>query len=675
MGNTDIQLDPPGTGESQELGGDEMKTAKELIEELNAVDESMTIEAKAGSEVGKSILETVSAFANEPGLGGGYLLLGVERSDRRLFDVGYEAAGVESPEKIQADLASQCASMLSKRVRPEIRVEKVGDAAVVVAHVPEAAPTDKPVFITSMGLPRGAYRRIGPTDHSCTEDDLIVFYEAHRSETYDTTTITDGTLADIDPKVIEEYRRLRAKVNPTAEELTWSDDDLLRAVGGVREENGVVRPTVAGVLLFGTAIALRRCFPMVRIDYIRVPGREWVKDPDHRFDTVEIRAPLIAAIRRATNAILDDLPKSFSLPSGELQSADKPILPVRVIREAVVNAVMHRSYRIQGAPTQIIRYANRLEIRNPGHSLKSLDHLGQPGSDTRNPKIAAVLHEVNIAETKGSGIRVMRELMQESNLLPPAMESSRHPDQFVATFLFHHFLGPEDVAWLGTLTSEKLSDEESRALVFVQEVGAIDNSTYREINKTETLDASSHLRRLRDLKLLEKKGAGSQTYYVPGEAFVLAPRAGDGGQGADSREVGPGSRELEAQSRELEAQSRELEAQSREPEAQRQEPEAQSREPMTPMTIQDLPAPLKAAVAELSKRPLKEAIRGVIKSLCDWRPLTSAQLASLLSRQQDPLIRDHLKPMINDGSLRYTIPAMPNHPHQAYAVSPGDEAD
>ncbi len=633
-----------------------MRTAAELMEELNAVDESATIEAKAGSEVGKSIMETVCAFANEPGLGGGYLLLGIERvqQQEQLFDIGYEATGLSDPEKVQADLASQCASMLSKSVRPEIRVEKVGDASVVVAFIPEAAPTDKPVYIASKGLPKGAFRRIGPADHACTEDDLIVLYEGHRAETYDTTIITDGTPADIDPAAIEEYRTLRAKVNPNAEELSWSDDELLRAFGCVREEGVQCAPTVAGVLLFGTPMALRRCFPMVRVDYIRVPGREWVRDPDHRFDTVEIRAPLITAIRRATNAILDDLPKSFSLPSGEIQSTDEPILPLRVIREAVVNAVMHRSYRIQGAPTQIIRYANRLEIRNPGHSLKAEDQLGQPGSETRNPKIAAVLHEVNIAETKGSGVRVMRELMQRSNLLPPTLDSSRQPDQFVATFLFHHFLGPEDVAWLGGLTAEKLSDEESRALVFVRETGAIDNATYREINAADTLDASTHLRRLRDLKLLEKKGSGSRTYYEPGEAFLPGPRAESGAGEGESHQAG-------AQSRELEGQSREVGTESRDPDAS--------------LTTQDLPQDLQQTVAGLSKRPKEDALRGVIRAICAWRPVTSAQLASLLDRRQDPLVRDHLKPMVEAGSLRYTIPAMPNHPNQAYAALSEEEAE
>ena len=64
----------------------EMKTARELLDELNSLDESARIEAKAGSQVDRSIHETICAFANEPGLDGGYLLLGV-RAQETLFDV------------------------------------------------------------------------------------------------------------------------------------------------------------------------------------------------------------------------------------------------------------------------------------------------------------------------------------------------------------------------------------------------------------------------------------------------------------------------------------------------------------------------------------------------------------------------------------------------------------
>ena len=58
-------------------------TAQELLERLNLLDENERIEAKRADEVGKSLLETVCAFANEPGLGGGWLLLGVTREELR----------------------------------------------------------------------------------------------------------------------------------------------------------------------------------------------------------------------------------------------------------------------------------------------------------------------------------------------------------------------------------------------------------------------------------------------------------------------------------------------------------------------------------------------------------------------------------------------------------------
>tara|TARA_R110002072_G_scaffold185761_3_gene342676 strand:- start:1651 stop:3510 length:1860 start_codon:yes stop_codon:yes gene_type:complete len=619
-----------------------MRSASDLIAELNAVDESSTIEAKECSQVGKSVMETVCAYSNEPGLGGGYLLLGVEEVADGLFDAGYAACGIADPDKVQSDFVSQCASLFNRPIRPEVKVEKLGDKTVIVAFISESSATDKPVYFTKQGLPQGAYRRIGPTDQQCSEDDLITLYSEHQAETYDTTIISDGSFSDIDLDILHEYRALRAKVNPEAVELSWSDEEMLLAFGCLRDDGGSLKPTVAGVLLFGTPFSLRRCFPMMRIDYIRVPGKKWVEDPDHRFDTIEIRSPMITAIRRATAAILDDIPKSFSLPSGGIQSMESPLLPDRVIREAVVNAVMHRSYRLHG-PIQIIRYSNRIEIRNPGHSLKAQEQLGQPGSEPRNPRIAAVLHEVNIAETKGSGIKVMRRLMQESNLTPPTIRSSRQPDEFEVRFLFHHFLSSDDIEWLAGLTDQKLSDEEARALVFVREVGAINNATYREINQAETLDASSHLRRLRDLGLLDKKGSGNRTYYTPGAQFTLIPMDEAG-------------------------------AQSRKPEGQSRKETAQSRKPDASLTTKEMPLGLAQKVGRLSRRPKEQDLREVITSLCAWKAMTSSELAEHLSRERGALLRDHIRPMVVDGLLAYTIPGMPQHPDQAY-ISPSKESE
>lgn len=624
-----------------------MRTAEDLLQELAALDESHRIEAKQARQIDRSVMETVCAFANEPGLGGGYLLLGVVRDVQDLFTNAYRIEGIDNPDKLQSDLASQCASVFNRPVRPRVSVEELNGKTVVVVFVPEAAPSEKPIYLQNLGLPRGAFRRVGPTDQEGTEDDLVALYGGHQLDTLDAAVLADADMGDIDPAALDDYRQLRRAVNPDAEELGWSNDDLLRSLGCAKREDGQVsgqlKPTVAGIVLFGSSMALRRCFPMMRIDYIRVPGRQWVENPDHRFDTLEIRAPLLTAIRRATNTVRDELIQSFSLPEGALAREDEPTLPLRVIREAIVNAVMHRSYRIHGA-IQIIRYANRLEIRNPGHSIKAEEQLGEPGSETRNPRIAAVLHEVNIAETKGSGIRAMRELMLAQDLLPPTFESSRRPDQFVATFLFHHFLGPDDLAWLRNLTNEPISDEESRALVFVRELGAIDNAAYRAINRTDTLNASGHLRRLRDLDLLEMKGAGSRTYYVPGSMFVARSVADPAaGVAANPHHPVPNTHQPLANTHQPPADPHQL--------------------------LATVPEWLRARIPGAGTKPRKETLRALIQDFCAWRALSAREMAALLGgRDQKHLVREFLSPMVQENLLAYTIPAMENHPDQRYTL-------
>ncbi|MDS4032147.1 MAG: ATP-binding protein [Candidatus Contendobacter sp.] len=380
-------------------------------------------------------------------------------------------------------------------------------------------------------------------------------------------------------------------------------------------------------------LALRRCFPMTRVDYIRVPGREWVPDPDRRFDTVELRDPLFRLIRRAQAAVLDDLPKHFGLKEGELQRQDKPVIPLRVIREALVNALMRRSYRSH-SPVQIIRYANRLEIRNPGFSLKSSEHLGEPGSQPRNPKIAAVLDETRFAETKGSGIRVMREGMEQAGLTPPLFESDRAANQFVARYFFHHFLGHEDIAWLARFRDLHLSDEEAKALIMVREAGAIDNATYRDLNKVDALTASGALRRLRDAGLLAQRGRASATYYVPTDKLQVQE------QGLSSN-----------------------------PPALSSNPPALSGDPDDEVRLQllnELPGALAARLGALGQRRPPDEVRQVVLDLCRLRPWRAEELAILLRRNPETVRQNYLRPLLREGRLIMTNPNEPNDPRQAY---------
>ena len=184
-----------------------------------------------------------------------------------------------------------------------------------------------------------------------------------------------------------------------------------------------------------------------------------------------------------------------------------------MIREALANATMHRSYQIH-SPVQIIRYSNRIEVINPGFSLKDMADLGSPGSRLRNPAIAAVLHDLHWAETKGSGIRTMRRLSAEAGLPLPEFNSDRQRNEFKAILLLHHLLTEDDYRWLRELAGNTLTAEEAKVLIYTRETGAVDNTACRDLSGLDTLAASRVLRRLRDKGLLEKQGSGSRTYYT-----------------------------------------------------------------------------------------------------------------------------------------------------------------
>jgi ATP-dependent DNA helicase RecG len=621
-----------------------MRSAAELFAELNAVDESVRIEAKRASEVGKSAMQTVVAFANEPGLDGGYMLLGVDWHVDQKGDTVYRAAGLLDPDKTQRDLASQCATMLSVVLRPEMRVETVAGKAVLVVYVPEVDVTQKPVYLKATGLPSGAYRRIGSSDQRCVDDDLWVLRgESQPLHGPDQAILPDARLDDFDPAAIAAYRRIRASINAQAEELAYGDEDMLEALGMLHRAESGLRPTLAGIVLFGKPLALRRLLPAVRIDYIRVSGTEWVADPENRFQSIDIRKPLMLALPQAEASIIDELPRGFRLPEGQLHSVQEPILPRKVIREALANAAMHRNYQLH-SPTQIIRYSNRLEFRNVGYSLKEPSQLGTPGSRLRNPTIAAVLHDLHLAEAKGTGIRTMRRLAVEAGLPLPEFHSDRQGNEFKLTLFLHNLLTEEDHAWLRDFAGSGLSAEEAKALIYARETDAVDNAACRDFCGLDTLAASLVLRRLRDRGLLLKQGSGSRTYYVLNIKSREIPISSDGNP--------ENSHKLELES------PQELVGISENPHKPEQ-------------TLVGIPDELRQRIRAIGKKPRQSVIRELLCELCALRPYSALELCQILGRSDArELTRSHLKPMREAGTLTLLYPESEKHPHQAYqAVS------
>ena len=677
-----------------------MRTAKKLFAELNSFDENRRIEAKSASAVGKSMMETVCAFANEPGLCGGYLLLGAKRTgiaeDGRPI---YEPENIENTDKIQSDFVAMCNSMFNVRIRPIINVEEYLGKTVIVVKIEELSESQKPAYFAKRGLPEGAFRRIGPSDEKCSEEDMYLFYQS--ADTYDSCIVDDADLDDIDENALNFYRKLRKEVNPDAEELTLNDVDLLRALGAIKKnKQGGYDLTYTGLLVFGKQMSLRRLVPSFRVDYIRISGNQWLADGDNRFEqTIDMRGPLILMVNKACSAVMDDLPKGFELKKDSMQASTPAILPNKVLREAIVNSYIHRSNRVN-QPIQIIRYSNRIEIHNPGYSLKLQDDWGEPGSMLRNPRISEIFHDTNLAETKGTGIGAMRRLMKEAGLMPPTFESNHEANKFTARLLLHHFLSKENMEWLAQYAEFGLVNEQKLALVFVREVGAIDNATYRQLDSSIThARARLEIHKLCDLGFLEKKGQGRNTYYIRTSKVValgerlrpqdekILPQHGTLGEkippqgemyhgkhGILVQKIPPQGEMYHGKHGTLgERYQRENERYQAFEERYQGEVgtfgeryQGVNREELLLL----LPDDIKNRIDEVGKRVPKDILNKLVVDMCSIVPLSMDDLSVLLHRNSKSFKNKNIKVLLETKQLFYWIPEMINHPQQKYIADP-----
>ena len=655
-----------------------MRTAQELFEELNSYDESVRIEAKKASEVGRSIMETICAFSNEPDLGGGYVLLGVVRKG---FDENglphYEPENIANPDKIQTDIANQCASVFNVRIRPQIETDVIDGKTVVVVKVDEAPASQKPIYFEKRGLPYGAYRRIGPSDQKCSEDDMPIFYSS--AESFDCTLVKGSSLDDIDENAVSYYRKLREKVNPHAEELTYDDTNLLLALRACeKDRSGTYVLTYTGLIVFGKSMALRRLMPALRVDYIRVQGNRWVENPDKRFEsTIDMRGAFILLVNRALNAITDDLPKGFELKDGNLQASTPIDIPNDTLREAIVNAFIHRSFRVN-QPIQIIRYSNRLEITNPGYSLKSPEHLGEPGSELRNQYVSSIFHETNLAETKGSGIKTMREQMKKAKLMPPTFESNRETNQFTIRLLFHHLLGKDDIEWLSLFAKYELNNEQRLSLIFVRELGAIDNITYRQLNSDITSrKATFDLHRMCEMGLFELKGQSRNAYYIAGPDLEPHISKNDGEMCRANREISRGDGEMCRANDEMCRANGEMyradgEISRADGEISRADGEISRGDGEISRGDGEIsrafPETVINRIRGIKKWAPADEMEKLILEMCEIKPLSLNELSELLSRRPTSIRYQYINPLLKQGKLFYTIPEMLNHPNQKYTT-------
>ena len=341
-----------------------------------------------------------------------------------------------------------------------------------------------------------------------------------------------------------------------------------------------------------------------------------------------------------------------------------------------------------------------------------MDDWGETGSMLRNLRISEIFHDTNLAETKGTGVGAMRRLMKEAGLMPPTFESNHEVNKFTARLLLHHFLSKENMEWLAQYASFDLTNEQKLALVFVREVGAIDNATYRQLDSSIThARARLEIHKLCDLGFIEKKGQGRNAYYIRtskvvslGERLLpqhgtlgerLRPQHGTLGEkippqhgtlgekippqhGTLGEKIPPQHGTLEEkippQGKMYHGKHGTL-GERYQGEDERNQAYLGTFEEECMLKpceelVRELPNELQERVNNIGNRASRETVCQLLIDLCAFKPYSYEELASILQRSPKALKDKYLKPLRLANKLFYWIPEMINHPLQKYVADP-----
>lgn len=338
--------------------------------------------------------------------------------------------GVYDLHDLQKKVVEQCNQMVPP-VRAVFTVAEVDGVNVCSAEIPGMDLSERPCYYKGAGRLKGAFIRVGDADMVMTEYELYS-YEAFRKHLHDDEReILRAVPADLDEAMVAAYIAEKKRERPGFAQLpearAYELLDIFR--------NG--KPTLAAVMNLG--IYPQGFLPQLCVTAIVVPGTEIgeTDDQNSRFwDNKRIEGTLAEQVEESlafckrnmkTRTVIDN-------QTGRRQDFDE--YPIAAIREAILNAVVHRDYSIytEGTPVQIVMYRNRLEIHSPGnlYGRMTVGQLGIARPDLRNPALATMAESLTKAENRYSGIPTMRREMKRMGLPEPMFENRRN--EFVVTF-------------------------------------------------------------------------------------------------------------------------------------------------------------------------------------------------------------------------------------------------
>lgn len=191
---------------------------------------------------------------------------------------------------------------------------------------------------------------------------------------------------------------------------------------------------------------------------------------------------------------------------------EKESFPIEVLREAVINAIVHRDYTIEGAKNSININDDAIIINSPGTppstiTLEQLNTFKAP-SYSRNPVISLVFNKMEYMEETGLGMATLKSLNEKFGL--PLPEYVFEEPLLTLTF-------PKTMEAVKRVSKHtgvaNLNEEELNGYEFIKSKGVIKRADYEEHFEFEKKKAERHLNKMVEEALIKRKGAGRSTYY------------------------------------------------------------------------------------------------------------------------------------------------------------------
>lgn len=431
----------------------------------------------------EALAETLVAFANADG---GTILMGVDEQGRPSADI--------VAEDVEAVLARALAAC-----RPPV-VTEWGQAELphgTLVHITVARSPELHSLADGRVLVRHAAE-----NRPLGGDAIRLLASAKSTADFEAEPVVGATRADLDDALIDEYLDRRAERG--RHPLSGSVADHLVNIGALTDDG---TPTTSGLLLFG------RCpqefLPQSGIVFVRFEGGPSRANDDKlagygRRDDVE--GPLARLVERAWSITVAEM-RVGAVVAG-LKREEQYEYPPVAVREALVNAIAHRDYRIAGRRTEIRMYADRLEIISPGGlpGYITVDNIVEEHF-SRNPRLVAGLFQWGYIEELGLGIdRMIEDMLQRGH---PAPEFKATPYSFTVTLRKARDRRPLP-AW-----EHNMNERQMHALAYVREFGRITNREYRDLcpsvsPETLRLDLADLVEKNLLLRIGDKRG----TYYI-----------------------------------------------------------------------------------------------------------------------------------------------------------------